>query len=190
MCDEVHSYVKNETGQVQEALKSMKTLRRIGLTGTPIQNNLKEYFYMIDWVVPAFLGTINQFNKDFIVPFQKGEKRGANGAKGQSAELRRHNIGSEEEAVKRREAKRRAERRQNIRSASSLRSSHPASSFAPRTPPSLSLFALSHLNRYYRRRLVEGRLRPSHREDEAHEWRVQQKDREDDPVPRRRHPRR
>ena len=74
VCDEVHSYVKNETGQVQEALKSMKTLRRIGLTGTPIQNNLKEYFHMIDWVVPAFLGPLDDFKKKYIIPLEKGEK--------------------------------------------------------------------------------------------------------------------
>ena len=56
ICDEAHTYIKNDTGQTQKALRNLRTKRRIALSGTPIQNNLDEYFHMIDWLIPGFLG--------------------------------------------------------------------------------------------------------------------------------------
>lgn len=41
ICDEGH-LLKNQATKTSKALNKIKTLRRIVLTGTPLQNNLKE----------------------------------------------------------------------------------------------------------------------------------------------------
>ena len=48
--------LKNAASQTYEALNQLQTKRRIIVSGTPIQNDLTEYFALLDFVNPGLLG--------------------------------------------------------------------------------------------------------------------------------------
>lgn len=56
LADEGHR-LKNADNQTYNALMGLKTKRRVLLSGTPIQNDLTEYFSLIHFVNPGMLGT-------------------------------------------------------------------------------------------------------------------------------------
>lgn len=58
LCDEGHR-LKNCENQTYGALMGLKTKRRVLLSGTPIQNDLTEYYSLIHFVNPGMLGTRN-----------------------------------------------------------------------------------------------------------------------------------
>ncbi|XP_060854287.1 transcriptional regulator ATRX homolog isoform X2 [Rhopalosiphum padi] len=72
ICDEGH-VLKNHVTTVSKTVNRIKTLRRIVLTGTPLQNNLKEYHCMVDFIRPNLLGSIKDFTNRFINPITNGQ---------------------------------------------------------------------------------------------------------------------
>ncbi|XP_029342269.1 transcriptional regulator ATRX-like [Acyrthosiphon pisum] len=72
ICDEGH-VIKNHVTAVSKSINRIKTLRRIVLTGTPLQNNLKEYHCMVDFIRPNLLGSIKDFTNRFINPITNGQ---------------------------------------------------------------------------------------------------------------------
>jgi len=70
--DEGHR-IKNATTGLAKVLSQLGTKRRIILTGTPLQNNLMEYYYMIDFVRPNFMGTSRDFKNRFETPILNGQ---------------------------------------------------------------------------------------------------------------------
>ena len=69
--DEAHR-IKNDLSTLSKALQRIKTRRRILLTGTPLQNNLVEYFHMVDFVKPGYLGDVAVFKLLFVEHINRG----------------------------------------------------------------------------------------------------------------------
>ncbi len=53
--DEAHYQLKNNKSEISKVLAKIQTPRRIALTGTPMQNNLLEYYRMTNWISPGCL---------------------------------------------------------------------------------------------------------------------------------------
>jgi DNA repair and recombination RAD54-like protein len=87
LCDEGHK-LKNAASLTYQALNSLKTDRRIVLTGTPVQNDLVEYFSLINFANPGLLGTSSEFRKKFELPILKGRDSDASDADRQKGEER------------------------------------------------------------------------------------------------------
>ncbi|KAK9475330.1 DNA repair protein [Dipodascopsis tothii] len=71
LCDEGHR-LKNDESQTFTALNSLRVSRRVILSGTPIQNDLSEYFALLNFANPGLLGTRADFHKNFEVPILRG----------------------------------------------------------------------------------------------------------------------
>jgi DNA repair and recombination RAD54-like protein len=71
LCDEGHR-LKNSENQTYQALMGLKAKRRVLLSGTPIQNDLLEYFSLVSFVNAGILGTATEFRRHFETPILRG----------------------------------------------------------------------------------------------------------------------
>lgn len=67
VCDEGHR-LKNKANKVLKVFQELNIERKIVLTGTPIQNDLQEYYNIINFVNPGSLGSFASFQKNFLAP--------------------------------------------------------------------------------------------------------------------------
>ncbi|CAH6720376.1 DNA repair and recombination protein Rdh54p [[Candida] jaroonii] len=70
ICDEGHK-LKNTNNKSLKILKSLDIEKKVLLSGTPIQNNLNEFFTLVDFINPGVLGSFNQFQKNYIRPIEQ-----------------------------------------------------------------------------------------------------------------------
>lgn len=68
--------------QVTLICKQIRTVHRLVLTGTPIQNNLRELWSLFDFVFPGRLGTLPAFEAEFANPIRVGGYANARQATG------------------------------------------------------------------------------------------------------------
>ncbi|KAJ9577602.1 hypothetical protein L9F63_005789, partial [Diploptera punctata] len=69
--DEGHK-IRNPDAQVTLAVKQFKTPHRLILSGSPMQNNLKELWSLFDFIFPGKLGTLPVFLAQMAVPITQG----------------------------------------------------------------------------------------------------------------------
>ena len=67
VCDEGHR-LKSSTNKVVKVFNSLKVLRRVLLTGTPMQNDLVEFYNICNFINPGVLGTFAAFQREFLKP--------------------------------------------------------------------------------------------------------------------------
>ncbi|CCH42357.1 DNA repair and recombination protein [Wickerhamomyces ciferrii] len=73
ICDEGHR-LKNNSNKTLQVLNSLEISKKILLSGTPIQNDLSEFFNIIDFINPGILGNFNQFKRNFMNPILKSRE--------------------------------------------------------------------------------------------------------------------
>ncbi|CAF0955238.1 unnamed protein product [Adineta steineri] len=85
ICDEGHR-LKNAENQTYDALFKLDCRRRVLLSGTPIQNDLLEYFSLVHFVNSGILGTASEFRTKFENPIRRGRDAGGSDKEVQQAQ--------------------------------------------------------------------------------------------------------
>lgn len=57
--------IKNYKSQNAQSVKNIKAKFKLALTGTPIENNIKELWSIFDFIMPGFLYSMDEFNSKF-----------------------------------------------------------------------------------------------------------------------------
>lgn len=73
ICDEAHR-LKNPEALTTKALASLACRRRVLLSGTPVQNDLDEFFAMADFTNPTVLGSNEEFRRRYKNPILIGRE--------------------------------------------------------------------------------------------------------------------
>lgn len=73
--------IRNPHSSLTIACKRFSTAHRLLLSGSPIQNNLRELWSLFDFVCPGRLGTLPVFTEEFAQPIENGNVMGATEAK-------------------------------------------------------------------------------------------------------------
>jgi DNA repair and recombination protein RAD54B len=87
VADEGHR-LKTANNKAMQAIQSLNTERRIILSGTPLQNDLGEFFTAIDFVNPGLLGQRSAFKRTFEVPIVRSRQPDASESELEKGEAR------------------------------------------------------------------------------------------------------
>ena len=71
IADEAH-VMKNVNSQITKAAAKFRSRTRIALTGSPLANDVGEYYSMVEWVAPNYLGPIEEFREKYKNPIEAG----------------------------------------------------------------------------------------------------------------------
>ena len=69
VADEAHSFKTRGTA-LWKAMTRFKSKSRVALTASPLSNSLDEYYTIIDWIAPNYLGDPVEFNAHYKEPIQ------------------------------------------------------------------------------------------------------------------------
>lgn len=87
IADEGHR-LKTAQNKSALAIKALNTERRVILSGTPIQNDLAEFYTMVDFVNPGLLNKYSTFKREFETPILKSRQPGASAKDTEKGEAR------------------------------------------------------------------------------------------------------
>ncbi|KAG7282191.1 hypothetical protein CRUP_034938 [Coryphaenoides rupestris] len=73
VCDEGHR-LKNSSIKTSSAISGLSCRRRVILTGTPVQNDLQEFYAIIDFVNPGILGSCTAYRKVYEEPILRSRQ--------------------------------------------------------------------------------------------------------------------
>ncbi|MEH7273079.1 DEAD/DEAH box helicase [Neobacillus vireti] len=67
--------IKNAGTKQSKAVRRLRGGHHIALTGTPMENRLSELWSIFDFTNHGYLGSLGQFQKKFVIPIEKDEKK-------------------------------------------------------------------------------------------------------------------
>jgi len=73
VCDEAHK-LKNDESATTRCIASLAGKRRLLISGTPIQNNLEEFFTLVSVANPGVFGELTEFRRKFATPILRGRE--------------------------------------------------------------------------------------------------------------------
>lgn len=68
-------HIKNRQTQNAQAVKTIRSRRRLVLTGTPLENSVLDLWSIVDFLMPGYLGTAQDFRDRYEIPIVR-EKSG------------------------------------------------------------------------------------------------------------------
>lgn len=71
VADEAHR-LKSRESNISKIASSFASMSRIAMTGSPLANNLSDYYQMVEWVAPGYLEDPITFKSKFMDPIQEG----------------------------------------------------------------------------------------------------------------------
>ncbi|KAL8771559.1 MAG: hypothetical protein Q9209_003002 [Squamulea sp. 1 TL-2023] len=71
VADEAHTF-KNHSSQINRIMHQFASSSRIALTGSPLSNSLSEYYALIEWIAPGYLGEPTEFRSRYEEPISQG----------------------------------------------------------------------------------------------------------------------
>ena len=69
-------FVKNRTSQVHQAAKSIDAPFRLALTGTPLENSLRDVWSLFAITAPGLFPSPHRFEEEYVRPIESGENPG------------------------------------------------------------------------------------------------------------------
>ncbi|CAK7903885.1 DNA repair and recombination protein Rdh54p [[Candida] anglica] len=73
VCDEGHR-LKNSSNKAVQVFNGLNIKRKVLLTGTPMQNDLVEFFNIVNFINPGVLGTFASFQRDYLKPILRSRE--------------------------------------------------------------------------------------------------------------------
>jgi len=73
VCDEAHK-LKNDESAVTKCIVGLEAKKRLLISGTPIQNNLDEFFTLVSVANPGVFGDLSAFKRNYANPILRGRE--------------------------------------------------------------------------------------------------------------------
>jgi superfamily II DNA or RNA helicase len=69
---------KNPSSQIARVVRSLRAQHRLALTGTPVENSLRDLWAIFAFVEPGLLGTETSFRRRFEIPISENDEKATN----------------------------------------------------------------------------------------------------------------